>query len=1104
MPLFGRLRRRLNSRGTRRRSSPTERRHRPATGSGTAAPAVVGLAAENTTTGRRSILITDGPDEVDDEDATTTTVTTRSSPPPPRYVEIHAVPAGRLSPISAAEDSIYSLTSRVVVETGQSGQNKENQNVGSQDFCSEQGLFINPEDEDGSSKTQRYKTHDTAWNIISSDDHSAEEDTTIVSMAISTTLKESRKSTWVAASQLTAQEKSDSIALVHPISRRVSPRSFSRSVNSGSTTRECYEEWETNVLSTRSSDGLGTILELEVEPILESNNSSENVGFKPEQRVLIEKGKHAKKQGCLVARKNKNSWIVRLMDDDGQEVVVRETSLRHDTNQTTATEVSIASDSTSTSPVTRTAFQDESSSEMYPAGSRVFIHKGLHKNQLGTVIARKNKGTLAVRLDHKSSPIGVRESSLRVSYSGSSTPSEAPPTPSDSPLNLQNRKKSAKSRPLTDSGKAPPLHTIIGETDPAQGRVVTIIKGIHKNERARIVGEKNKRTYEVVLESNQKTVGVLMSSVDWVGTGSSSTTNPPRVKSPVTSRKANHVDEQNKHSTRSNSTVRSERSLRMLLRSRKDRAGSKPLDGPGALISAFGGKTVEVREGNDQALSFLEHMLPGRLINVTRKLGKAKEFPLKMEVAGREYELFTVKIDDDKSGGGPVGVRTKVAKLVYVDVSPCANGSRFSIEDFLLGFGDFSVLDPRKISARLELFQSPARFEIPQFDPSHFCEIEETGNVGCGFIASHLLAKICDRGGLKHTELVSAIQVRLFIPSMGIFKGMLQKKDIPHGSPEIQLPPSMKKVPASRIADRSSPAYLVVCQGGIHTSLGGLNDLIGRKIQGTLNAHKTFAGLVGRKKLNDMVLTLWSSLGLSDRELKNYAKESQKPERHNHAWIVGTVDPTGALPPDHVFIPGMGKGLPEKIFVTRSPCLRQDHGRLLRTVTRQPCDMPDEDWEFLNLLPFGSIIFSRPRAGSMSMPERIASGDLDGDLYLICWDTVIVSQMNKVFRMADQPVEDDGTLRTVPSNPNWLDDARRIMTDATAAADIGALIGKLYTTSMKLARESNLKKADPDAAALADAYNEALEYKKHGRPIRVPLHLINQLPKRFRHLLTPL
>jgi RNA-dependent RNA polymerase len=162
------------------------------------------------------------------------------------------------------------------------------------------------------------------------------------------------------------------------------------------------------------------------------------------------------------------------------------------------------------------------------------------------------------------------------------------------------------------------------------------------------------------------------------------------------------------------------------------------------------------------------------------------------------------------------------------------------------------------------------------------------------------------------------------------------------------------------------------------------------------------------------------------------------------------------------------------------------------------------DWEFLNSLPFGSVIFSRPRAGSMSMPERIASGDLDGDLYLICWDFALLSCMNNVDAMVDQPIEDDGVLKTVPSNPRWLEEARDVMTNVTAFADIGALIGKLYTKSMKVAKESKLKKEDPDAAALAVAFNEALEYKKHGRPIRLPSDLIDQMPKRFRYLLTPL
>ena len=54
--------------------------------------------------------------------------------------------------------------------------------------------------------------------------------------------------------------------------------------------------------------------------------------------------------------------------------------------------------------------------------------------------------------------------------------------------------------------------------------------------------------------------------------------------------------------------------------------------------------------GINQTMNFLEHMLPGRLINVTRKVGKDKEFSLRKTVAGREYERFSVKIDDDKNG----------------------------------------------------------------------------------------------------------------------------------------------------------------------------------------------------------------------------------------------------------------------------------------------------------------------------------------------------------------------------------------------------------------------------------------------------------------------
>lgn len=467
-----------------------------------------------------------------------------------------------------------------------------------------------------------------------------------------------------------------------------------------------------------------------------------------------------------------------------------------------------------------------------------------------------------------------------------------------------------------------------------------------------------------------------------------------------------------------------------------------------------------------------------------------------------EYELLSVKIDDDNQAGQPPSggrLKKKKASMVYVSVSPNQDGSPFSIKDFLLGFGDFSVIDPRKIAARLELFQSPALF-IQPLPLEVFGEIEERGNVGCGFIASTFLEKLCKRGGVKNPAAVSAIQVRLFIPSMGIFKGMLQKKIISSG-PEIQLPPSMKKVPASTTADHTSPAFIVVCQAGVHPFNGGMNDYFGQQFQGKLKAISTFGKQIEGRGLNDMVLDLWASLGVPDHELIRYRKESLKVERRHHAWIVGTADPTGSLPPDHVFIPGMGKAQPEKIFVTRSPCLRHDHGRLLPTVTRKPCHMPNADWAFLNSLPFGSIIFSRQRDGCMSMPERIACGDLDGDNYLVCWDAILMSFMTDVDKMRDQAIEDDGVLKTVASNPNWLEEARLIMSDIKTVKDVGQLCGKLYNWSMEIGKTSKYKKRDPDAMALADAYNETLEFKKHGRAVRLPQRLIaNERLDKFRSL----
>jgi len=1065
----------------------------------------------------------------------------------PRIVEVHAVPAGRLSPISVAEDSLFS-PSHNIMRTQRT--TKQNDSIST--YSNENGgsgtLLDGTKQEDNCQTLEGINETRTEWNrrvYDNRDDDDEEEDSTIVSSTTKTlviphstmanqpsnrktpntrTPVRSRNDT--SRSPLSSNKKTPNtrtpVRSRNGISRSPLSNVSNRMFSSPTT---IPQDW--NPISMGESiphpTALGTIPEFETEETTGRDINAKQLDplendteFHPRDKVVIDKGKHARRHGTIVGRKNKNTWIICL--DGSEEVNVRDTSIRK-VIQSTTYSPELKSNQPAIEPTMLRASQEDreedeeqpTAGEKYPIGSIVFIERGAHKNSSATVVGRKNKSTLELRLeDGQSSPIRVRDTSVQLLRESSPVSNDQEVQPA-SHHGIRKQKHTHTSTGVKTMSRIDPSPSVssplLEETKSDvhcpvdESRRVMIVKGVHKNGYGRIVGQKNKRTYEVVLELNQEVVHVLMTSVvDYVGSISCTSIDPPA---------EGGGEFTQSHSLRHeksimDSTVRSERSLRMLLRSRNDRARARPLNGPGALISAFGGKRVEIRE-DDPIPSFLNHMLPGRIIEVNQKLGgKTKEFPLRKEVAGRLYELFSAKIEDDNQGGRMIGVRSKVAKLSYIDISPCADGSPFTTRDFLLGFGDFSVLDPRKISARLELFQSTARFEIQQLDRSHFCEIEETGNVGCGFIASSLLEKICKGGKMKHVGRISAVQVRLFIPSMGIFKGMLQRKNIPSGRPGIELPPSMKKVPASTKDDGSSPAYLVVCQGGVHPSPGGLNDYLGRRFEGSLKAHKTFEALVGKKKLNDMVLTLWSSLGVPDRELKRYGKESLKPDRHNHAWVVGTVDPTGTLPPDHVYIPGMGTIQPDKIFVTRSPCLRQDHGRLLQTVKRQPVDTSNADWEFLNSLPFGSIIFSRPRVGKMSIPERIASGDLDGDLYLICWDDELLSLMNKVPKLVDQLIEDDGILKIVPSNPMWLEDAHTLMSDATTVTDIGALIGKLYTKSMKVAKESDLEKADPDAAAFADAYNEALEYKKHGRPIRLPIHLIDQMPKRFLGLLTPL
>ena len=133
---------------------------------------------------------------------------------------------------------------------------------------------------------------------------------------------------------------------------------------------------------------------------------------------------------------------------------------------------------------------------------------------------------------------------------------------------------------------------------------------------------------------------------------------------------------------------------------------------------------------------------------------------------------------------------------------------------------------------------------------SYFEEIEDFGQDGCGFICEKFLIQLL--GGTEDVRKSAlAIQVRIIIPSLGIFKGMLCRKKMTNEA-KFQLPTSMKKVGASKKSDRiEDEACLLINR--IHSN--STNQAIGRILDPALpNPTSSFYQDLKRKKLSPMFI----------------------------------------------------------------------------------------------------------------------------------------------------------------------------------------------------------------------------------------------------------
>jgi hypothetical protein len=262
--------------------------------------------------------------------------------------------------------------------------------------------------------------------------------------------------------------------------------------------------------------------------------------------------------------------------------------------------------------------------------------------------------------------------------------------------------------------------------------------------------------------------------------------------------------------------------------------------------------------------------------------GEKEELEKSLVRNGCEHTLVASKMVKKTGGRGKYfGYEARSVKVYYIITS----GPGFKTIDLkreLSMLGNFTSMEPGKISSRFELMVSPAAWTRNRKNShplqfkmgvSDFEEIPENGNDGCGFAAEKFFILWF---GPKLGREIFAVQVRCFIPSWGWYKGMLMKS--PYIS-TIQLPLSMQKVEKSTFKKCPGWAFLLVNA----TFPSAACTMMGRFLNPGLKAPPiSYERNFIRLEEGDMYWSLLANNGVPEAVLEEYAQESSEFEGRKH------------------------------------------------------------------------------------------------------------------------------------------------------------------------------------------------------------------------------
>ena len=189
------------------------------------------------------------------------------------------------------------------------------------------------------------------------------------------------------------------------------------------------------------------------------------------------------------------------------------------------------------------------------------------------------------------------------------------------------------------------------------------------------------------------------------------------------------------------------------------------------------------------------------------------------------------------------------------------------------------------------------------------------------------------------------------------------------------------------------------------------------------------------------------------------------------ATLIGVVDEDGILEEDEVFVQIRRDNFKEKsdggqqvlqtsMLVTRNPCTHPGDLRLLKAV-----DKP-ELRHLVNVVVF-------PSKGIRPLCNMMAGGDLDGDVYFICWDQELIKHLD--VQMMEEPAKYSKPV-VIKDKPHG-----ESLADYFVFYLERDVLGKLANLHLALCDQNGQKgPLTEDCLTLSHLQSVAVDFAKHG------------------------